>query len=80
MVKEQRVPNLKVVAPPGSAFAYETGPNALPLHQVCVVIGKRGAGKTVAVVNLISRMFTFDRIFVVSPTVGSNKQVLSALR
>eukprot|EP00965_Chrysotila_dentata_P023205 769278-Pleurochrysis_carterae.AAC.1 len=61
---------LKVVAPPGSAFAYETGPHALKLHQVCVVVGKRGAGKTVAAVNLMasSRMFSFDRIFIVSPT------------
>eukprot|EP00965_Chrysotila_dentata_P065866 2181971-Pleurochrysis_carterae.AAC.1 len=80
MVKEQKVTGLKVVAPPGSAFAYETGPHALKLHQVCVVVGKRGAGKTVAAVNVMSRMFSFDRIFIVSPTVGSNKQVLSALR
>ena len=48
-------------------------------HQCCLVVGPRGAGKTTAVVNMIERM-PYDRIFAISPTVKSNKELLARLK
>ena len=49
------------------------------LHQACLVVGPRGAGKTTAVVNLIERL-PFDRIFVISPSIASNKELMKRLK
>ena len=47
-------------------------------HQSCLVIGKRGSGKTVIAVNIIERM-KYDRVFILSSTVHSNKALLDRL-
>ena len=73
--------NLQIKAGKGSAFAYaDRGDQNMPrAHQCCLVVGPRGAGKTTAVVNLIERM-PYDRIFAISPTVKSNKELLARLK
>lgn len=73
--------NLEIRCGKGGAFAYENrGDQNLPrAHQCCLVIGPRGAGKTTAVVNLMERM-PFDRIFAISPTAKSNKELLARLK
>ena len=70
--------DLKITPPKGSAFAYETHPLLPKLHTVCLCVGKRGAGKTVAVTHLMS-LLPFDRIIVVSPTMKSNRLVMEKL-
>ena len=69
---------LEIVPSKGSAFAIET-PRDLPkLHQLLCCIGARGSGKTVAVTNFIEKM-PFDYIVAVSPTLGSNKELLKRI-
>jgi len=70
--------NLKIQVPKSSAFAYETVPDLPKLHQNMLIVGARGQGKTVAAVNVL-RMLPFDRIFVISPTMKSNAEVMKTL-
>ncbi len=66
-----------------NAFAIDT-PDHLPkLHQLCIGVGKRGSGKSIAITNLI-RMYKEElgsdlRCIIVSPTFGSNYKLLSEL-
>ena len=78
-MRTQKVPNMDIVVPKGSAFAFDTDPMMFPSHQSCLVIGKRGSGKSVIAVNIIERM-KYDRIFIVSPTIQSNKALLDRLK
>ena len=65
-----------------SAFKILTPDHMYKLHSITVVIGKRGSGKSVFVSNAL-RMFKeakcLDRILIISPTFGSNKQILNNL-
>lgn len=78
-MREQFIPNLAIKPPSGSAFGCETPPNMPKLHQACLVVGPRGSGKTTATVNLVERL-PFDRIFVISPSMKSNKELMSRLK
>jgi hypothetical protein len=78
-MRTKKVPGLEINVPRGSAFAFETDPMMFKSHQNCLVIGKRSSGKTVITVNIIERM-KYDRIFIVSPTIQSNKALLDMLR
>lgn len=78
-MKTQTVPGLEIKVPKATAFAYETEPMMLKSHQVSVVCGKRGSGKTLATVNLMNRM-KYDRVFVVSPSVHSNRAMMDMLK
>jgi hypothetical protein len=49
------------------------------LHQACLVVGPRGSGKSTATVNLIEHL-PFDRIFVISPSMKSNKELMDRLK
>ena len=48
------------------------------MHVNVGVVGKRGCGKTCCVVELIDRM-KYDKIFLISPTLCSNYEMLSRL-
>jgi len=78
-MRTKKVPGLEIKVPKGSAFAFETDPMMFKSHQSCLVIGKRGQGKTCCAVNIMERM-KYDRIFIVSPTIQSNKALLDMLR
>lgn len=71
--------NLEVKAPKGSAFAYETPPDLPKLHQNMLIVGARGAGKTVAAINCL-KLLKFDRIFIISPTMKSNREMMAQLK
>ena len=73
------MPNLQITAPKGSAFGCETSPDMPKLHQAMLIVGPRGSGKTVAAVNLMERL-PFDRIFVISPSMKSNKEIMARLK
>lgn len=69
-----------VVKPPKStAFSYETPEDMPKLHQNMLIVGARGAGKTVAAIHTLN-MLKFDRIFVISPTMKSNREMMSRLK
>lgn len=76
---EVHVPGLDIRPPEKKRFEYETSPMLPALHQSCMAVGARGSGKTTAVVNLLEDM-PFDRIFLVSPTISSNREILSRLK
>ena len=78
-MRTHKVPNLEIVPPTQTSGAYDTHPNMLKMHQVCVIVGKRQSGKTTALVSLLERM-QYDRIIFVSPTMKSNKEILSRLQ
>ena len=71
--------DLKIKPPSGSAFGCETPPAMPKLHQACLVVGPRGSGKSTATVNLVERL-PFDRIFVISPSMKSNKELMDRLK
>ena len=78
-MREQHIPNLAIRPPSGSAFGCETPPNMMKLHQAMLIVGPRGAGKTTACSGIVERL-PFDRIFVISPSMKSNKELMSRLR
>lgn len=78
-MKSVKVNGLEIRPPERSAFEYETAPDLPKLHMVCVCVGKRGAGKSCAVVNLIEQL-QFDRVIVVSPTFSSNLELMKRLK
>ena len=77
-MRTKKVPGLEIKVPKGDAFAFETDPMMFKSHQACLVIGKRGSGKSVITTNIMERM-NYDRVFCVSPTIQSNKALLDRL-
>lgn len=77
-MRTQKCKGLDIVPPKSTSGDYETPPNLPKMHQVCIAVGKRASGKTTAVVNMLEKM-NYHRILFVSPTVKSNKELISRL-
>ena len=77
-MREVKIKNCKIEVPKGSAFSYDTPPDMPSGHMLTACIGKRGSGKTTALVNLAKKM-NYDRIFVISPTFNSNSGLMDML-
>eukprot|EP00965_Chrysotila_dentata_P001686 55853-Pleurochrysis_carterae.AAC.2 len=75
MVHTQPVPNsrhLQVKPIQAAGVGARRGPSNLPnLPFVCLIVGKRGSGKTTATVSLIRAYGCFQKIYMVSPTCKS---------
>ena len=77
----ERVPRYQVTAPSAKlkhAFAVDTPADGIPLHQLGLVVGKKGGGKGFALFSLLRQLRkegVADRIFVLSPTCQSNKEL-----
>ena len=69
---------MEIKLPSNKAFAYDTPTDCPKAHCVTLIVGKRGSGKTVSAINLIEKM-KFDRVFAISPTIKSNKEMVSCL-
>jgi len=78
-MKTQKLKGLDIIPPKQTSGDYETAPNLMKMHQVCIAVGKRQSGKTTAVVNLVERM-GYDYVIMVSPTVKSNKELIERLK
>lgn len=68
----------KIILPQKNAFSIPTSEDFPKLHTLMVASGKRGGGKSVAVANFIREARDrgyFDRVWLVSPTYHSNKQI-----
>ena len=63
--------NLKFKDLGTAPFAIETPPMHIKLACICVVLGKRAAGKSFFISNLMDWL-DFDRILIISPTYESN--------
>ena len=70
--------DMKIKIPVKSAFEYETDLNLPKMHVNIAAVAKRGGGKTTCIVELMKRM-NYDRIFLISPTLNSNYEMLSRL-
>jgi hypothetical protein len=73
---------VKTWLPRKQTFEVKTPPNTPPLHAMVVLAGHRGCGKGVALVSILrhyKRHACADRVFWISPTMGSNKQYLDEL-
>lgn len=77
-MKTKNINGLDIKVPKGSAFNFETAPELPKMHQLSLFVAKRGSGKSVSISNLV-RMFGFDRVFIISPTIHSNKQMWTGL-
>jgi hypothetical protein len=78
MLTTQSVKGLQIVPPKETSGAYETDPDMPKMHNVVVIVGKRAAGKGVCAINLIEKM-KYDYVIAVSPTMDSNKELMSRL-
>jgi len=78
MLSTQNVKGLQIVPPKETSGAYETASTMPKMHCVTVIVGKRAAGKSVAAINLIEKM-GYDYTIAVSPTMNSNKELMSRL-
>ena len=78
MLSTQSVKGLQIVPPKETSGAYETAESMPKMHCVTVIVGKRAAGKSVAAINLIEKM-GYDYVIAVSPTMDSNKEIMSRL-
>ena len=78
MLVTQSVKGLQIIPPKETSGAYETAETMPKMHCVTVIVGKRAAGKSVAAINLIEKM-GYDYTIAVSPTMNSNKELMSRL-
>ena len=70
--------NMKIVPPTETSGMYPTPLECPVAGQVCVAVGKRKSGKSVAVINLIEKM-GFDYCIAISPTMNSNKEIMKRI-
>lgn len=74
-----KIRGLEIKPGKGSSFTVETDPNMMKAHQNLCFIGARGMGKSTAMVNIVERL-PYDRLFCVSPSVKSNRSLMSRLK
>jgi hypothetical protein len=82
-MKTQKIKGLNIEVPSTKAFTIETPDDLMKMHLCMVVSGKRGSGKTVAVMNLLKRLQDakcLDRVFIISPTYYSNKHIFDLIK
>ena len=75
-------PDFQIKLPKKSAFAIETPEDQFKMHQLSAVVASRGSGKSVIVSSLLQGLKNqgvMDRIFIISPTIASNRPIFDAL-
>lgn len=77
-MKTEKLKNLQIDAGKSKAFNFETDPDLPKAHQSMLFVGKRASGKTLSCVNLLEKM-KYQRIFVISPSVKSNREYMDRL-
>lgn len=74
---------IDIELPEKQAFGIETDPDFIKLHSLMILNGKRGGGKTTALVNFLRECRDrnyYDKIWVVTPTYHSNKEIWAIAR
>lgn len=74
----KKIKGMEIIPPTNESGQHSSDPELPKLHQVCIAVGKRASGKTTAIVNLIEKL-NFDYVIAVSPTLKSNKEIMSRL-
>ena len=81
--KQRKLGKYKIQLPKMKAFAVESPPDELALHQLNVLVAARGGGKTLAVINKMRHLQNqnlCDRVFMITPTKISNAPILSMIK
>lgn len=82
-MKVEKLHKYKIQVPKKHAFAVETPESEIRLHTLMVFAGFRSSGKTLACMNKLrdfQQQNLADRIFLVSPSIASNKPILSLVK
>ena len=61
-MKIVKIPDKDLKIPPNSAFAIETSPMMMKLHQNMIVVGKRGSGKSTIITNCLRMLKEEDKM------------------
>ena len=72
----------RIKVPKKTAFTIETPPDQVKLHQLMAVSAQRGSGKGVILSSFLQglrRQGCCDRIFILSPTIESNRSIFGPL-
>lgn len=72
----------KIKLPKKTAFNIETPPDQLKMHQLMCIAAPRGCGKMVigsTWLNSLKKQKCLDRLFIMSPTIISNREMLAPL-
>ena len=77
-MRTEKLKGLDISTGKSKGFAFDTPPDLPKAHQSMLFVGKRASGKTLSCVNLLEKM-KYDRIFVISPSVKSNKEYMDRL-
>tara|TARA_R110000824_G_scaffold25396_1_gene88512 strand:+ start:163 stop:1083 length:921 start_codon:yes stop_codon:yes gene_type:complete len=78
MITTKKIKGMEIEPPKKAAFQIETDPDFMKLHCLCLLSGRRGGGKSVAVANLIRLAKDkgyFDKVWLITPTYYSNKEI-----
>ena len=73
----------RIKVPKKTAFTIETPPDQVKLHQLMAISAQRGSGKGVILSSFIQglqRQGCCDRIFILSPTIESNRSIFGPLQ
>ena len=69
---------LEIKVPNDTAFKIPTDSSFIKLHQLSIVCGRRGSGKTTFVTNILRMMRennALDKVIIISSTFESNKNM-----
>ena len=75
----KKIKGMEIIPPKSESGYYDTDSSLPKCHQNCVISAKRNSGKTTLAVNLIEKM-KYDYVIAVSPTLQSNKEIMSRLK
>jgi hypothetical protein len=82
MIKSKTIPHFNIIVPKKSAFTIETPEHIPKLHTLMVLSGKRGGGKSIAIVSYVKQLMDLNlinRVILISPTYWSNKSIFEPL-
>jgi len=79
-MRTEKIKDLDVDVPKGSAFTIETPPMMPKAHVLAAVVAPRGYGKGCITCSFIQHMRVVDRLILVSPSAASNKALNDKLR
>ena len=80
-MKTVKVPGLELKVDPKSTAFRCTTPTFMPqAHFLLGAIGRRGQGKTQYVTSFLEKLECVDRLFLISPSARSNKQLVDRLK
>jgi len=83
-MKTSHVKGLGIIVPKKQVGSVVKTPDDMPaLHAVIVFCGRRGSGKSFGAISLVKHYMdagSIDRVFIISPTIHSNKALIDLIK